>query len=76
MDLAELMDWEGVLSVLGGARVDATTPTALMRKQYMKISLLIHPDKLSKRFKEATKAFQVPPRELCRSVWSKGGGGG
>ena len=59
LELAELMDWEGILSVLGTEQITKSTPTAAMRKQYMKISLLIHPDKLTSRFSDATKAFQV-----------------
>ncbi|KAK3236817.1 hypothetical protein CYMTET_53066 [Cymbomonas tetramitiformis] len=56
--LAAVMDWEGILSVLGEPITPAST-TGAMRKQYMKISLQIHPDKLSRDFPEATKAFQA-----------------
>ena len=61
LELAELMDWEGILSVLGTDPITKSSPTPAMRKQYMKISLLIHPDKLRGRFSDATKAFQVSP---------------
>jgi curved DNA-binding protein CbpA len=30
-----------------------------MRKAYLRLSLALHPDRLGRRFKDATKAFQV-----------------
>jgi curved DNA-binding protein CbpA len=58
--LGEEMDWEGILSTLPGApAVTRSSPTAVLRKQYYKLSALVHPDKLERRFKQATKTFQL-----------------
>lgn len=37
----------------------AQSPTAVLRKAYLKLSLAIHPDRLSSKFPDATRAFQV-----------------
>lgn len=47
----------GVLRVLGDA-VGPSASTAACRKAFLRISMLIHPDKLQ-GFREATKAFQA-----------------
>merc|ERR1712113_530315 len=56
LELKEECDFAGILSVLGH-KVTATSSTGAMRKAYLKISLLIHPDKL--KGKVATNAFQA-----------------
>lgn len=60
LSLDETDDFEGILNLLGGAtRVTRSSPVAAMRKAYLKLSLLVHPDKLASSFDQATKAFQV-----------------
>ena len=61
LELDELNDYEGVLNIatLKDSRVNKSSPVALMRKAYLKLSLLIHPDKLGRTFEHATKAFQA-----------------
>mmetsp|Transcript_390 Transcript_390/g.749 ORF Transcript_390/g.749 Transcript_390/m.749 type:complete len:616 (+) Transcript_390:121-1968(+) len=44
---------------LSDPSLQPTSPTAQLRKAYLKISLHIHPDRIGSIFKEATKAFQV-----------------
>lgn len=41
---------------------------AVLRKQYLRISAMIHPDKLGRRFEGATKAFQARRRLGSRSL--------
>lgn len=67
IQLGEKEDYEAVLSVL--EPVTSASPTASLRKQYLRLSALIHPDKLGRRFDGATKAFQARGRR-------PGGGGG
>lgn len=55
--LAIVDDDEAILSVLG-KQVTRKTPVEELRKIYLNISRKIHPDKLERRFKGATKAFQ------------------
>ena len=60
--LDEEDDDEGILNILGPDRtavVTSTSLTSVMRKNYLKISLLIHPDKIGRLFGQATKAFQA-----------------
>jgi hypothetical protein len=62
LELDEYDDFAGILNIAtvqGGAFIDRTTPTSVMRKAYLKLSLLIHPDKLKSAFSNATKAFQA-----------------
>jgi hypothetical protein len=63
LSLDETDDYAGILNLLGGdgagGRITKTSPVATMRKAYLKLSLQIHPDKLSRVFDQATKAFQV-----------------
>lgn len=62
LSLDERDDYEGILNLLGGqggGRITKSSPVAVMRKAYLKLSLQIHPDKLSRVFDQATKAFQV-----------------
>jgi len=58
LELAEEEDFEGILS-LAESSVSKSTPTAVLRKAYLKLSLLIHPDKIGSKFSQATKAFQA-----------------
>jgi len=44
---------------LSDPALEPTSPTADLRKAYLKISLHIHPDRIGSEFKDATKAFQV-----------------
>lgn len=44
---------------LSDPTLEPTSPTADLRKAYLKLSLHIHPDRIGKEFREATKAFQV-----------------
>jgi len=54
--LSERFDYTGILSLMGD-NVTESTPTGKMRKAYLKLSLLVHPDKLKSDV--ATKAFQA-----------------
>jgi hypothetical protein len=66
LQLSENDDHVGILN-LGTpsiAPITKSSSAALMRKAYLKLSLLIHPDKLGKTFSEATKAFQALVRAL------------
>jgi hypothetical protein len=60
LELGDGGDPEGVLSLLGDA-ITRTTPFAKQRRAYLSLAKLIHPDKLSKAFDGATRAFQAPP---------------
>jgi len=44
---------------LADQTVTPQSPTAQLRKAYLKLSLAIHPDRIGRQFPEATKAFQV-----------------
>ena len=53
---------QGILNISttsDAARITKQTPLAIMRKAYLKLSLIIHPDKLGRSFDQATKAFQA-----------------
>lgn len=50
-------DYPAVLSA-SGINITTDSSIATMRKAYLKLSLLIHPDKLQSIFPDATKAFQ------------------
>lgn len=49
--------WASVLS-LGGQEVTRKSPTPLLRKAYLQLSRIVHPDRLQ-HFPQATQAFQV-----------------
>lgn len=69
MELDEVDDWLGMLNLAtfpGTPPITATSSTATMRKNYLKLSLLIHPDKLGRVFSDATKAFQALVRAFER----------
>lgn len=62
LELEEQDDDEGILNILGPEKtqmIDSRSLTSAMRKNYLKISLLIHPDKIGRQFGQATKAFQA-----------------
>ena len=62
LELGEVDDYEGILNIAtppGVSRITSKTSVALMRKAYLKLSLVIHPDKLGRSFDQATKAFQT-----------------
>lgn len=50
-------DYPSILSA-SGINITTDSSVATMRKAYLKLSLLIHPDKLQSIFPESTKAFQ------------------
>ncbi|KAJ6630191.1 hypothetical protein Bhyg_16788 [Pseudolycoriella hygida] len=50
-------DYPSILSA-SGINITTDSSVATMRKAYLKLSLLIHPDKLQSAFPDATKAFQ------------------
>ena len=51
-------DAASILSLVG-ASISAASPFAQQRKAYLALSRMIHPDKLSRHFDGATRAFQV-----------------
>ncbi|GMI30799.1 hypothetical protein TeGR_g4883, partial [Tetraparma gracilis] len=44
---------------LSDPSLGASSPAALLRRGYLKMSLMIHPDRIGRAFPEATRAFQV-----------------
>ena len=60
VELAELDDFSGILNLAGGGSGDLTkdSPHAQMRKAYLKLSLILHPDK-NRSVPDATKVFQA-----------------
>lgn len=66
IELDEVDDYEGILNIAGGVNITKQTPAAIMRKAYLKLSLVIHPDKLQKKFDQSTKAFQALVRAYER----------
>ncbi|KAL1515358.1 hypothetical protein AB1Y20_001987 [Prymnesium parvum] len=58
LSLGEAADCEGVLSVLGTA-VTRQSSFGQMRKAYLNLARVIHPDKISRHFDGATRAFQM-----------------
>ncbi len=54
--LGEEEKWTDILSILG-RRITAHSSAADMRKEYLRLSLILHPDKL-RNFPDATKSFQ------------------
>ena len=68
LELDELDDWAAILSLgsTGMEKISRLSPTNVMRKAYLKLSLVIHPDKLSRSFDGATKAFQALVRAFDR----------
>jgi hypothetical protein len=56
MALGEEEKWLDILSILG-RRITVESSAADMRKEYLRLSLILHPDKL-RNFPDATKSFQ------------------
>ena len=63
LEYAENEDYEGILNMTRTSASDPiisrATPVNIMRKAYLKLSLIIHPDKIGRIFNQATKAFQA-----------------
>lgn len=62
LELSEYDDYEGILNIAANhpdQYITKQSTSSQMRKAYLKLSLLVHPDKLSKLFDQATKAFQA-----------------
>lgn len=57
LELAEVDDFIGILN-LGGANLTKSSSVAVLRKAYLKLSLVLHPDK-NKSCPDATKVFQA-----------------
>lgn len=85
LELSEVDDYVGILNIAAPSvegRVDRKSPVSQLRKYYLKLSLIIHPDKLGKTFSDATKAFQALVKafeslsspELIEEVETKGKG--
>ena len=69
MELAEIDDDEAILNLgskQGEGRITKQSPVAVMRKAYLKLSLVLHPDKLSRLFDKATSVFQAVVRAFER----------
>jgi len=69
MELDEVDDFAGILNIAsrpGEPPLNHSSSSASMRKAYLKLSLLIHPDKLGRVFSHAAKAFQCLVRALDR----------
>jgi hypothetical protein len=61
LELAELEDWVAILNIAApspAAHISTSSPVPQMRKLYLKLSLVIHPDRLGKKVPDATRAFQ------------------
>lgn len=61
LELGSYDDFESILNIAipkGRPLITALSPVSQMRKAYLKLSLLIHPDKLGSSFPEAKTAFQ------------------
>jgi hypothetical protein len=59
-------DYLGILNIAGVGSITSSSPVAVMRKAYLKLSIRIHPDKLQRKFDQATKAFQALVRAFER----------
>lgn len=62
LELAEVDDFESILNLAASGQeqmVTKSSQVSSMRKLYLKLSLVVHPDKLGKSFSEATRAFQA-----------------
>jgi hypothetical protein len=62
IELGETDDFLGILNLAApseDARLNSKSSPQQFRKYYLKLSLIIHPDRLGKEFSDATKAFQI-----------------
>lgn len=59
LQLGELEENEAILSIGSDIPITKSSSIATMRKAYLRLSMMVHPDKLSSRFSDATKAFQA-----------------
>lgn len=61
LELEDLADDEAIINVMEDSfgHLSKASPLAELRKRYLKLSLLIHPDKIGRSFPQATKAFQT-----------------
>ena len=60
--LIESDDYEGILNLgipQNSERLSRSSTPDMLKKSYLKLSLLIHPDRLLKNTSDATKAFQA-----------------
>jgi len=68
LELDEMDDWVGILNLAANStsgKISRQSPTNIMRKAYLKLSLLIHPDKLGYHFIPLLEAtFQNVPN-IC-----------
>lgn len=58
LSLAEVDDYIGIINIAAGGKATASSPASVLRKHYLKLSLVIHPDK-NPGNPDATKAFQA-----------------
>lgn len=62
LELGESDDHEAILNLgnkAGSEKITRQTPVNVMRKAYLKLSLVIHPDKIGRVFEGATRSFQA-----------------
>jgi hypothetical protein len=62
LELGENDDHEAILNLgnkSGTEKITRQTPLNVMRKAYLKLSLVIHPDKIGRIFEGATRSFQA-----------------
>jgi hypothetical protein len=62
LELSENDDYEGILNIAGLSQTEKITKKSSLptiRKAYLKLSLVIHPDKMKSTYPNATKAFQA-----------------
>ena len=78
--LNEIEDFIGILNLGAPPQIDNKSSSQQLRKCYLKLSLIIHPDRMGKTYSNATKAFQALVKayetlttpELIEEVTTKG----
>ena len=78
--LNEIEDFIGILNLGAPPQIDNKSSSQQLRKCYLKLSLIIHPDRMGKTYPNATKAFQALVKayetlttpELIEEVTTKG----